>query len=308
MSWFVYALVAATFFSASVLADKFLLTRYFRRTSTITLSAAAALAGLPFLGVFLLLLGRLPNIRTFLVGLSAGWLLIAAYQIYYEALKRADTALITTLFQLILPFNFIIGVTFFDERPKLPQIAGLLIIAVSAFIISLEEKEQKWVLRKDILLLMGSASLLVSLSDAVFKFAAESTPFLELAVSEYASTVLAGILLFILVPKIRRELKSLKSSVRAAGATLSFNEALTLAGTLTLRYALVIGPLALVQGVLAAQPLITVVMVSLLGLLGVKINAPKLHIRRKALKLTMEFGAIALVLLGSLLISGAFQG
>jgi hypothetical protein len=55
MGWFFYALIAATLFSGSVLTDKFLLTRYFKNVSTLTLTAAAALAGAPFLIVFILL-------------------------------------------------------------------------------------------------------------------------------------------------------------------------------------------------------------------------------------------------------------
>jgi drug/metabolite transporter (DMT)-like permease len=307
MSWFWYALLSATFFSASVLADKFLLTRYFKNVSVLALSAAAALAGIPFLIILAFVLKDMPSLRTLLVGLTAGWLLIGAYQIYYLALKRADTALITTLFQLILPFNFIIGITFFDERPTSLQVGGLVIVAVAAFLISLEEKEQKWVLRKDTLLLMAFASLLVSLSDTVFKFASESTPFLELAVSEYASTVLAGVLILILVPKVRKELKSLRRSAKAAGFTLGFNEALTLLGTFSLRYALVIGPLALIQGVLAAQPLITLLLTLGLGALGLKINLTSGKTKRTTKKIALELGAILLVCAGSLLLSGAIS-
>lgn len=306
MGWFLFAFIAATLFSGSVLTDKFLLTRYFKNVSTLTLTAAAALAGTPFLIIFILLFNKIPDLRTFLTGLTAGWMLMAAYQIYYVALKKADTALISTLFQLILPFNFILGITYFNEQPSLVQIIGLVIVALASFIISLEEKERKWSFRLDVLLMMAAASLLVSLSDAVFKFGAENSSFLSLAISEYSSSLLAGIIIIALSSKVRRELKKLRKNFGRTTRVLGFNEGLTIGGTLALRYALVIGPIALVQGVLSAQPLITVILVSLLAFFGLRINEPS-SIKKRSLKVIMEIGAVILVCVGSAMLSGVFQ-
>jgi drug/metabolite transporter (DMT)-like permease len=305
MGWFFYALIAATLFSGSVLTDKFLLTRYFKNVSTLTLTAAAALAGAPFLIVFILLFNKLPDARTFITGLTAGWMLMAAYQIYYVALKKADTALISTLFQLILPFNFIIGITYFNEQPKIIQIVGLVIVGVASIIISLDEKEKKWSFRADTLLMMAGASLLVSLSDAVFKFGAENSSFMSLAISEYFSTLLAGIIIIVVSKKVRRELKKLRKNISRTTGVLGFNEGLTLGGTLALRYALVIGPIALVQGVLSAQPLITVIMVAVLSFFGLKINEPR-GLQKRTFKVVMEISAVILVCVGSAMLSGVF--
>ena len=306
MGWFIYALVAATLFSGSVLTDKFLLTRYFKNVSTLTLTAAAALAGAPFLLIFILLFNDIPDARTFLTGLTAGWMLMTAYQIYYVALKKADTALISTLFQLILPFNFIIGITYFNEQPTITQIVGLVIVGIASIIISLDEKESKWTFRVDILLMMAAASLLVSLSDAVFKFGAENSSFTSLAISEYSSALLAGIIIIVFSKKVRRELKKLRKHLSRTTSVLGFNEGLTLGGTLALRYALVIGPIALVQGVLSAQPLITVIMVTILSFFGLKINEQR-SAQKRTLKVAVEIGAVILVCIGSAMLSGVFQ-
>ncbi len=306
MSWFFYAFIAATLFSGSVLTDKFLLTRYFKNVSTLTLTAAAAIAGAPFLLIFILFFSEIPDSRTFITGLSAGWMLMAAYQIYYVALRKADTALISTLFQLILPFNFIIGITYFNEQPAAIQIAGLVIVGIASVIISLEEKEKKWSLRADTLLMMAAASMLVSLSDAVFKFGAENSSFLSLAISEYSSTLIAGVIILILSKKVRRELKKLRKNFSRTTGVLGFNEGLSLGGTLALRYALVIGPIALVQGVLSAQPLITVILVAVLSFFGLKINGPPQK-QKRVIKVVMEIGAVILVCIGSAMLSGVFQ-
>jgi len=304
MSWFFYALLAAFVYSCSIVTDKLLLTRQFKKVSELSLTTAAALAGIPLLAVFLVFVRPFPDLNTLAYGLAAGWLLILAYQLYYIALRKADAALITTLFQLVLPFNFIVGMVFFDEKPTLLQVAGLLIISLGATLISLEQKERKWRLRTDVLLLMASASLLLSTSDAVFKNAAENIPFSTLAVSEYASSVLAGLLLFICVPKVRRELMSIRTKLSQTFGVLEFNELLTLGGTVAIRYALVIGPLALIQGVMGTQPLMVMVMVGVLGIFGIRMEA-KAKKRNPLQHTLIKLVAIILVCTGSIFISGA---
>jgi len=304
MNWFFYALLAAFVYSCSIVIDKALLTRQFRSISELSLTTAAALAGIPLLAILLLFVRPLPSLHTLKFGLAAGWLLILAYQLYYIALRKADAALITTLFQLVLPFNFIIGIVFFNEKPTLLQVAGLIIITLGATLISLEQKERKWRLRTDVLLLMASASLLLSTSDAVFKNAAENIPFFTLAVSEYASSVIAGFLLFLLVPKVRRELSSLRNKLTNTLGVLEFNELLTVCGTIAIRYSLVIGPIALIQGVMGTQPLMVMLIIGMLGLFGIHMETRSK--KRGSLRHTMvKLVAIIFVCTGSVFISGA---
>jgi drug/metabolite transporter (DMT)-like permease len=307
MSWFIYALLAAFLYSSSIVIDKFLLNRQLKRLSEISYTAIAALAGIPFLAVLLVFVRPLPNINTLLYGLAAGWLLMIAYQFYYMALRRSDAALVTTLFQLLLVFNFIFGVSLFNDQPSPTQIVGLVIIAVGVILISLEEKEEKWRLRGDVLLLMIGASLLLSLSDVVFKFAAEDIPFFTLAVSEYISSVIAGLLLITFIPKVRREFRSLMPSLKKSASLMELNETFMLTGTIAIRYALVIGPLALIQGVMGTQPFMVIIIVTLLSLLGIKLNAPKPKSLHPVIRRLLEISAIILVCIGSTLISGTVE-
>ena len=307
MSWFFYALLAAFVYSCSIVTDKFLLTKQFSKISELSLTTAAALAGIPLLAIFLLFVRPFPTLKTMAFGLVAGWLLMSAYQIYYIALRKSDAALITTLFQLVLPFNFILGMVLFDERPSLLQLLGLIIIAVGSTLISLEQKQKKWRLKRDILLLMALASILISISDAVFKNAAQDLPFMTLAISEYASSVLAGLLLLAFVPRVRKELGSLRKSLRVTAGMLQLNEAFTLGGTLAIRYAIVIGPLALIQGVMGTQPLIVMILTAILTSLGIKLQLnDKKHTNRS--HTILRVFAILIVCVGSVLISGAADG
>lgn len=303
MSWFLFALLAATLFSSSILCDKIILNRYFDKISELSLTTAAALAGFPLLIIFYFIVGSVPDTRTFLTGLVAGWLIIAAFQLYYKALNRSDPALVTTLFQLVLPINFVLGLTLFNEDITSLQVLGIVIIAISSLVISLEEKQKKWRLRSDVLLLMLSASVLVSFSDVVFKLGAQNAPFAELALAEYASSVLAGVLLFASSKKVRQELESIRKKAKRTFTILQFNEALNLGGTLAIRFALISGPIALVQGVMGLQPFIVLIIGSILAYFGVNTNRSKKKRSRNAV--LAEFVAIIAVCSGSVLISGA---
>ena len=300
MTWVVFAFAAATLFSCTNIIDKYLIDKRYRKLSTTTITTIGALAGIPFAAALLLILRTLPSASTFLYGLVAGWLVLAGYQLYYKALWFADAALVTSLFQIILPFNYLFGLLFFQDKITFVQIAGMLIIVAAATIAATEQREKKWRLRSHVLVTMTLASFLLSLSDLVFKHVSESTPFLQIAATEYFSSILAGLLLLFFVPKVRRELRTLKKSFRAVASFSEFNEAFTFAGNLSLRYAISLGPIALVQGVLGAQPIIVLALSAVLGF-----AVPKLRQTKKSSfgDTLLKIGSMLLLVLGSFLIT-----
>ncbi len=304
MSWFLFALLAAVLQTSSIVTDELLLGKHFKRISELSLTAAAALAGIPLLLVFAALVDQMPSPRTFLLGIAAGWLILGAYQLYYTALRKSDASLVATLFQLVIVFNLLLGITIFREHPTTLQLTGLIAVTIAAVIISFEQREKKWKLRTDVLVLMSSASLLLSISDVVFKYAAEGSAFLTLSMAEYSSTALAGILLVFLSSKVRRELWSIRRSVRSVVGIIELNELFTLFGALAIRYALVIGPLALIQGVMGTQPFIALVLGGMLGFLG--ITKKKKH-GQSTKELVIRIVLISLAAFGSALISGLWQ-
>lgn len=302
MSWFFFSLAAAVLFTSSIVTDKFLLVGRFKKVSELTLTTAAALAGIPALVIFILVARQFPQPKTLLIGIVAGWLTLAAYQLYYIALRKSDPALIATLFQLVTVFNLVAGLLFFRERPSSLQYVGLGLITVASILISFEEKEKKWVLRQDTLLLMIAASALLTLSDIVFKDAAEQLPFIQLSVAEYTSTVLAGLLLFSLHPRTRKELASLRKGISKSIGIMELNEVFTLLGTLSVRYSLVIGPLALIQAVMGTQPFIAIVLSFLLGIFGIHLEKRK---KTSAKQLIVRLVLIITAVIGAVCISGS---
>lgn len=302
MHWLIYSFIAAVLYSTTIIIDKHLLDRRLKNVSAATVTALAGLAGLPFLGILIALQQSFPTKQTLIYGTLAGWLIMLGYQLYYVALKKSDASLVTTLFQLILPFNYFFGLLFFDERLTLVKLVGLLIISCGVTIVTMEQHESKWQFRKDTFAIMLVASLCVSMSDVVFKKAVTEDNFVSVAITEYASSVAAGILLFIFSKNIRRQLKTLRGTYKKLFAIGQTNEILTLSATFALRYALILGPLALVQGVLSTQPLLVMLMSGLLAFLFPRLRQ---HKKRSKKRLIAETIATILVIIGSALIVGA---
>jgi uncharacterized membrane protein len=299
MSWALYALLASLLFSSSVLIDKQLLTKQFSKLSETTLTAAAALAGIPFLAVFYFYLPSLPNARTFATGLLAGWLTIGAYQLYYYSLKTAHPAIVAMLFQLVLPFNFLFGVMLFNEKISLLQVVGLTLIVIASIQASYSDvsKKQQNIGTKTFLL-MTSASFCIAIASVVFKDAAATNNFTQLAFAEYTSSVVAGLILYVSSKKVRSELALLKKHLVSSSLLLQTNEAANLGGNILLRYATVIGPLALVQGFLSLQPFIVLGLSFILAkLFRYKSNSTRIT-HKKSL-----YAYMALAAVGSIAIS-----
>lgn len=133
MLWFWLSLFAATLYAGSNFIDKYLVAKTLKDVSTTTVSAIEAVAGLPFAFIFSILVafyGNFPNLKTFILGSVAGWILIIAFQAYYKALRLADASIVASLFQLIIPFNYIFGLIFLNESPSVIKLTGCLAIMI----------------------------------------------------------------------------------------------------------------------------------------------------------------------------------
>jgi hypothetical protein len=83
---------------------------------------------------------------------------------------------------------------------------------------------------------------------------------------------------------------------------MELNEVFTLLGTLSVRYSLVIGPLALIQAVMGTQPFIAIVLSFLLGLFGIHLEKSR---KTSAKQLLIRLVLIVMAVVGAVCISGS---
>lgn len=268
MNWLIFSLLASILFAMSSLTDKLFIDRVLKNTSALTIVILSALAGLPFLFLLVVFSETLPDIKTIIYGFAASWLILTGTHFYFSALRHAEAAVIMSIFQLILPFNYLFGIIFFDEKLALTQIIGAVVVMGGSVAVSIEEQEKGWGIKKNAVLLMMLASLLYSISDVVFKLGGEQSDFLPLAIAEYTGTAVGGLIIYFLSSKVHKELNAIfKSNKIKVLSITQLNEAFYMTASFLFRYALLIGPIALVQSIVGTSPIFVLVIAWFLGVL-----------------------------------------
>ena len=179
------------------------------------------------------------------------------------------------------------------------QIVGALVVVGGSLAVSLEEQPSGWKIKKNTVMLMMLASIFISFSDVVFKLGARESDFLPLAIAEYTGTVLAGLFVYYLSPKVHRELNQIFKMHRKKIITITqVNEAFYLSATLFFRYALLVGPIALVSAMVGTSPIFVLILGWLLGIIVPKFKQKKSRLKDILIKvMAMITSCIGIVLM-----------
>lgn len=255
--WVPLALLAPLLFAGCVFVDKYLIEKLAEDSPATVITILAGLAGLPFLIIFGFVAGS--DILDFgfvnaLGAISAGLLVLAGYYFYYSALETADASLVATLFQFIVVFNYVLGLIFLDEHLKSIQLAAIGMVVVGSIVLTLESHEKKLRVNKTVLGQMLIATFLIAASDVVFKLVAQKTSYLPTQFYEYSSGVIAGTFLLLFHRSAREAyLKMIRKFKKLAIGASTFNEVLNLGAIMSMRYAMYLAPIAVVQAVMSTQ-------------------------------------------------------
>lgn len=304
--WIPLALLASFLFASMNFIDKYLIEKITKDNPATVITILAGLAGVPFLIVVGLLAGNSVinfGLANALGAISAGLLVLSGLYFYYKALVIADASLVAALFQLIIVFNYILALIFLNEHLTLLQVVAIGIIIIGSVVINLEDNESKLKLNNKVFGQMLIASLLIAASDVIFKTIAKETAFLPTQFYEYSAGVISGIALLIFHKSARMAfiamIKKFKK-IAVGGSTL--NELFNLGSLVSMRYAMYLAPIAVVQAVMSMQSVFLI----LLGVLLTKImpryvkeNISKRHLTQKSVAITIMVIGTTLLLLGS---------
>jgi drug/metabolite transporter (DMT)-like permease len=298
-AWIPLALLAPLLFAGMNFVDKYLIEKITEESPATVITILAGLAGIPFLIIFGLIAG--PSVTTYglanaLGAISAGLLTIAGLYFYYKALVIADASLVAALFQLIVVFNYVLALIFLNEHLSLLQVGAIGIVVVGSVALSLESEEKRIKLNNGVFWHMLLASLLIAAADVVFKKIAKETSFLITQFYEYSSGVIAGVFLLVFHKSARRAFMAMIQKFRgiAFGAS-GFNEVLNLSSLVSMRYAMFLAPIAVVQAVMSLQSIYLIVLGVILTMLFPKYireNLSKRHLLQKLL-------AVGIMLVGT---------
>ena len=298
MNWFFIALVAPLLYAISNHTDKYLISKYIHDNKVGALIIFSALFGVFALPIILiinpLVLGV--SLGQGIILMIIGVLVVLSILCYLYALQFDEATFVVPFYQMIPIFGFILAYFILGETLTKTQIIASLAILLGALILSFDIEEKKIRFKKKVVLLMSVASFFYAMSDVLFKFVAIERGFWVSTFWTLVGKVLIGIIFLIFISSYRSEffllIKEAKGKILALN---SMNETLTIVADMTVQYAILLAPVALVLMVNGFQPLFVFV----IGL-GLTLFFP--HISQEKIQkkhLIQKIGAILIMLIGS---------
>lgn len=302
MTWFLIALLAPAFWSATNHIDKYLLERYFKGGGEGALFIFSSAIGLVFLPLVLIIHPEAlsyPLLSGLLITLNGSLYILGLIPSIY-ALKRGEVSVTIPLFQMVPVFSFILAWIILGETLTLLQMLGGIIVIGGSIALSLEMSEvKKIVFNKTVFLLMLLSSLLLSFHFVLFKvFAIEST-LMTTIFWEYIGFALTAICLFVFIPIYRKQFIRIIKENKGRTLTLNgANEVLNLMGKFSFNFASLLVPIALVWFIAGLQPIFVFVYGLILTLFFPHISKEKITKGHLIHRIT----AICVMLIGTVLL------
>ena len=279
MNWIILAFLAPTFWALANYVDKFVIGKYLKSSTTgagslvvftgLTASLIALLIGIIHGDVFIISLKQTAAIA------FAGALLVASFIPYLKALQNEDSSVVVPLFQLIPVFSYFLAFIFLGEQLSAIQILAGIIVIVGSVGISLD-LDKKFSIKRKVFLLMGLSSLMIAVNSLIFKMVALNTNFWVTGFWEYVGAGIFALMLIICVKTYRKEFLSLVGENGLAVSSLNIGgEVLNLSAKLSVAFATLSTPIALIWIINGLQPFIILV-------LGIIINLTIPHLIKES--------------------------
>lgn len=264
MQWFFIALGAPFLWALTNIFDQYLVLKY----STGTRSSGGLVLFSSLIGVFVAIIIGIFTAGIFSISLldklllaTTGGITIAWVILYLFTLEIEDVSSVVPWFLTIPIFGYILGYLFLGETLSKQQLVGSLIILTGVLLISIDfskkQKEFKW--RPAFYMLI--ACFLVSIAGVIFKYVTIGNNFWVSSFWEYAGLGVFGILIYLFIPKYRREFMIMNKQGGVKIFTLNTtSEILTIVGNLLTNYAILLTPVTMVYLVGSFQPAIVLIM------------------------------------------------
>lgn len=260
ITWFFIALAAPFLWAVANIFDQYLVTKYSngkRGSGGLVLFSSligivvAILIGLFTNGIFQISISdKLLLILT--GGISIVWIIL-----YLFTLEIEDVSAVVPWFLTVPIFGYALGYLFLGELLSVQQLIGSLIVLTGVLLISIDfsghKKKFKW--RPAIYMLI--ACFLIAICGVIFKYVTIGNNYWVSSFWEYAGLGFFGIVIYIFVPKFRREFMLMNKNGGLMIFILNtFSEALSVLGNLLTNYAILLAPVTLVYLVGSFQPAI----------------------------------------------------
>lgn len=293
MHWFFIALIGPVLYSIANHTDKYLISKYLKGGAVGSLIIFSALFNIVALPVILLVH---PNVFTVsyseavILALN-GMLLVTSVLCYFYALHKEEASYVVPFYQTIPIFGFVLAYFVLGETITPIQALGSVAIILGATALSFEFEEQT-VFKKEVVLLMLTASLLAATSDVVFKSVAIDAGFWASIFWAQIGQISLGLIFLLFVTPYRTQFFAMirENNLSVLGLN-SLSEVLFIVAEATGQFAILLAPIVFVLLVNSFQPLFVFVIGIFLTLFFPHISNESIS-RRHLLQKCIGIGAI----------------
>ena len=301
MSGFEFGIVAAAFWSATNIIDKYLVGRFANEGGVGALLTLSALFPIVVLPIAYLATNQSIWLPIDQIGvlLLSGLLTVTWVYFYLRALESDDASIVMSLFQLTPLFALAFGYLLLAELPTTGQILFGAVIVLGSIVLAIDRISGS--IKGTLLALVLTASALIALTNTLFKLVALSADFWTAIFWQGLGAVLTGLTIYCMHRPFRVSFHNFIAQNWGVGLTLNgINETLTITGNVIFAYAILLAPLAVVQTTEAYQPLFVFVFGSLMAMLFprlIKEDLSRITLLQKTIGVAIVFiGSYFLVL------------
>jgi len=264
MTWFFIALTASFLWSLVNIFDQYLVAKY----STGEHGSGGLVLFSSLIGILVALIISLTtngicqiSISDKLLLILTGGISIAWIILYLFTLEIEDVSAVVPWFLTVPIFGYVLGYLFLGETLSTKQLIGSIIVLIGVFLISIDFSGHKKKFKWKPAIYMIIACFLVAICGVIFKYVTIGNNYWVSSFWEYTGLGFFGILIYLLVPKFRKEFMYMnkQGGIRIFSLN-SLSEALTIVGNLLTNYAILIAPVTLVYLVGSFQPAIVLFM------------------------------------------------
>jgi uncharacterized membrane protein len=249
--WLLLAFCGPVCWAVSTHIDKYLVDRYFHDSDTAVLMLFTAFLGVALLPLIWWIEPSLlkPSLTAIAVMTASGVLYMGAILFYLRAIQSEEASVVAPLFQASTLFTFLLGYLFLRERLAIAQLLGVGLIICGALSLSFRRGPKARKFKSSLIALMLGATFVMSLSTVLFKFFAIRGDFWTTTFWTFVGEGLFGVLL-LLIPGYRRQFADMfRQNPGAVIGVNAANEVINLGGGLSVRYASLLAPVALVSAI-----------------------------------------------------------
>jgi drug/metabolite transporter (DMT)-like permease len=302
MSWFFIALCAPFLLAFANHNDKFVLSKYIKKTNIGSMVIFSALSSGVAIPIVLFIQPDVYDVSLVQGSavVAAGMLSVFAVVCYLYALDLDEASFVTPFYQTVPIFAFVLGYFILGETITLAQGLASLVIIVGALALSFEFGRRGMRFKRNVAALMLTASLFSAINGVIFKLIAVEKGFWVSLFWGFVGQVMAGLTILVCVPSYRRDFLGLfKQQKVAVVGLIALSKMLFIVSEAVTLYATLLAPVALVLLVNSFQPLFVLALGVVLTLFLPRVAKESLG----RMKLLQKGAGIGLMLVGGYLIS-----